>query len=280
MAAPSRCGFPDGTNTGLPAGMKLRTVPGQVSSGPGWHFDPRGWVEVTGNGAVLSGLYIPYDLDIKASGVTVRDVRVLSSGRSSFGVSVRSARNVTIEDSTISGANTGAGRLMVGVKDIFGDSTGLRVLDNNISRTGTGVQMESGLIRGNYIHDMGYIPGDHLDGIHSDGGGTALLTVKDNTIFLRHDQTGAVVLNEDNGVQTNRVVTGNLLAGGGYTIYAGQGAGGPAASNIKVTNNWISGIYYPHGGQYGPVTGFNPQGTGDTWSDNVYSRTGQAIPSP
>ena len=55
-AAPSACGYPDATNTGVPAGTALLTVPGQVSSGPGWHYDPRGWVEVTGNGATLTGL--------------------------------------------------------------------------------------------------------------------------------------------------------------------------------------------------------------------------------
>ena len=41
--APHLCGFPDATNSGVPAKMqkKLLSVPGQVSSGPGWHYRPR-----------------------------------------------------------------------------------------------------------------------------------------------------------------------------------------------------------------------------------------------
>src|SRR6185437_14616474 len=64
--APHLCGFPDATNSGVPAKMqkKLLTVPGQVSSGPGWQFNPGGWVEVSGNGAVLKGLNIPYNVDV------------------------------------------------------------------------------------------------------------------------------------------------------------------------------------------------------------------------
>ena len=53
-AVPSKCGFPDATNTGVPTGMALKTVgtgPGDVKSGPGWYFDPRGWVEVNGTGS-------------------------------------------------------------------------------------------------------------------------------------------------------------------------------------------------------------------------------------
>ena len=41
---PSACGFPDRTNTGVPAGTTLKTVgtgPGQVSSGTGWKFSTR-----------------------------------------------------------------------------------------------------------------------------------------------------------------------------------------------------------------------------------------------
>ena len=255
--------------------MKLKTVPGQVSSGPGWHFNPGGAVDVTGNGAVLSGLYIPYTLNIAASNVTVKDVKVETSGQSSFGIAVRHTSGVTIENSTISGVNAGAGRVMAGIKDIYSDSAGLAVLDNDISEASTGVQMESGLIQGNYIHDMGYIAGDHLDGVHSTGGVTAALTIEHNTILNNFGQTGAVVLTEDFGVQANRVVTDNLLAGGGYAIYAGQNSGGQPVSNIRVTNNRFGDLYYRQAGQYGAVADFNPAGT--AWSGNVWDSSGRVV---
>ena len=75
-------------------------MPGQISGGKGWHFDPRGWVEVDGNGAVLKGLYIPYSVDISASDVTVTDVEVVVTGNG-FGIGLRHTRNVTISYSEV-----------------------------------------------------------------------------------------------------------------------------------------------------------------------------------
>ena len=259
--------------------MALKTVPGQVSSGPGWHWDSRGWVEVDGNGAVLTGLYIPHNLDITASNVTINHVRVVNSGRSSFGISLRHTRNVTIENSAISGVNARSGRLMVGVKDVYGDSTGLSVLNNDISMASTGVQVGAGLVQGNYIHNLGFIPGDHVNGVTSNGGTTGLLTIQHNTIFTDHGQTDAVSLFQDFGVQANRVINDNLLAGGSYTIYGGKGSKG-ASSNITITNNRIGNRYYPRGGHYGPVTAFDSSGSGNVWSGNIWDSTGRPIRTP
>ena len=155
--------------------MALRTVPGQVSSGPGWHFDSKaGSVEVTGNAAVLSGLYIPYTLDITASHVTVQDVQVVTGG--TFGVSLRHTAGVTIENSTISGQNSTTGRLDYAIDDVYGDSTGMVIKADNISAFRTAVQVSTGLVTGNYIHDPGYIAGDHTNGIYV-GGTSEPLTI-------------------------------------------------------------------------------------------------------
>jgi hypothetical protein len=282
-AAPSSCGFPDATNTGVPAAAAsaLKTVPAQVSSGPGWSFNPAGWVQVTGNGAVLSGLYIPYNVNVAgASNVTIENDLITSSGQTSYGVTLRHTTNVTIENNTITGLDASTGRLMVGVKDIYGDSTGLQVLGNNIADTGTGIQAEQGLIRGNYIHDMGYLPGDHINGITSNGGVPGTLAITANTILVNHNQTDAIGLFEDFGTQANRTITGNLLAGGSYAIYAGQNAGKTPTTNITITGNRIATLYYPNGGVYGPITAYNPTATGDTFTANVWDNTGQTIPTP
>jgi len=280
-ANPSACGYPDATNTGVPSGMKLQTVgtgAGQVSSGPGWHFDSRGWVEVNGAGATLTGLYIPYNLDITASNVTIKNDQVVTSGQSSVGISVRHTSGVTLENNTITGTNATSGRVMAGIKDMYNDSSGLQVLNNNIYDAGVGVQIESGLIQGNYIHDMGYIKGDHIDGINSDGGVTGQLTINHNTVFDQMNQTTAVGLFEDFGVQANRTISNNLLAGGSYAIYAGQNSGGLTTSNITITGNRFATQYFPQSGQYGPVAAYNPSTT--TWSGNVWDSTGATVPAP
>jgi phage baseplate assembly protein gpV len=271
----SSSGFPDASNTGVPAGTKLLSVPGQVSSGPGWYFDPRGWVEVDGNGAVLQGLSIPYNVDVSASDVTIKDDQITLDGNG-FGVSLRHTSNVTVEDNDISGGDAGSNRLMVGVKDIYGDSTGTQVLGNNIWYTSTGIQIYAGLIEGNYIHDMGYISGDHINGITANGE-TTPLTIEHNTVLVDRSQTDAIGLFEDTGVIANVTIEDNLLAGGGYTIYGGQNPGGPAAYNVRITGNRISTMYYPNGGYYGYAAAFTPSGSGNVWSGNVWDRTGRPI---
>lgn len=278
VTIPHACGFPDATNTGVPVGTTLRTVPGQVSAGPGWYYDPRGWVEVDGNGAVLSNLSISCNLDVSASNVTIKDVQVEASGQSSFGISLRHTSDVTIKDSTIEGENTGSGRLMVGVKDIYGDSTGTSVLDSDVSRAGTGVQIYQGLIQGNYIHDMGFIAGDHINGITVSGGITPL-TIQHNTILIDNGQTDAISLFQDTGVEANKVIKDNLLAGGGYAIYGGEKDGGEAASNIVIEDNRISTGYFANGGFYGAVADFAP-GAGNMWSGNVWDSTGLTVSEP
>ena len=132
--------------------------------------------------------------------------------------------------------------------------------------------MESGLIQDNYIHDMGYKSGDHLNGITSNGS-TALLTIRHNTVLNSFDQTDAISLFEDFGVQANRTIDNNLVAGGGYTIYGGANPGGAATSNIHITNNRFSRLYYPNGGSYGPVTAYAPSGAGNTWTGNIWDDT-------
>jgi hypothetical protein len=281
VAVPSACGYPDATNTGVPAGTVLQAVPAQVSSGPGWSYDTAGgFVQVTGNGANLTGLSFTVNVNITASNVTLNDDQITGSGQSSVGVSLRHTSNVTIENSTISGVDAGANRIMTGIKDIYGDATGTQILNDNISQAETGIQIESGLVQGTYIHNTGFIAGDHVNGITSNGGFTALLTINDNTILIDRTQTDAVGLFEDFGVQSNRVISNNLLAGGDYPIYAGQNTGDAATSNIQVTGNRISTLYYPQGGQFGPVDDYNPAGIGDTWTANMWDSTGLTIPAP
>jgi len=279
-AAPHRCGFPDGTNTGVPAGTTLKSVPGQVSQGPGWYYNPRGWVEVVGNGAVLSGLSIHHNLDISASDVTITHDRIVNSGEDSFGISLRHTKHVTIEDTSISGENKSVGRLKAGIKDVYGDSAGTTILNDNIWYTATGIQLGEGLVQGNYLHDPGYRPGDHTNGITANGGRATQLTIRRNTVFVDYPQTDAISLFQDHGIQGNRTIDNNLLAGGGYTIYGGEAKGAPLPFNVRITGNRISSIYFADGGHWGPVAYYTPQGHGNVWSGNVWDATGRPIRQP
>ncbi|MGH3188257.1 MAG: hypothetical protein ACRDPY_11810 [Streptosporangiaceae bacterium] len=272
IPVPSACGFPDGTNTGVPSGTALQSVPGQVSSGPGWYYNPAGDdVIVDVNGTVLSGLYILCNLMINASNVTVQDVRVVTGG--DFGISLAHTTGVTIEDSTVSGQNLTTGRVGYAIDDVYGDSTGIVIKNNNISRFKTGVQISTGLIAGNYIHDPGYIQGDHTNGIFVDGT-TEPMTIYGNTIFNDLGQTDDISLDASRSGQdvANKFVVGNLLAGGAYCIYGGD-ARNDRTSNIVIEDNEFGRLYYPDGGQYGPAAYVNLQQAGNVWSGNVWSGT-------
>ena len=220
-ADPQSCGFPGAATTGVPARTALRTVPGQVPGGPGWTFDAAtGAVEVTGNNAVLSGLYIPHNLDIKgASHVTITDDHVVTGG--DFGISLRHTADVTVENTTVSGQNATTGRVNYAIDDIYGDSTGMVIKNDNISDWRIGLNVTSGDVTGNYIHHPGYLAGDHTDGIF-DNGGSAQLTISGNTILNNLGQTDAIMLYVPAGqTVANKTITGNLLAGGSYPLYAG-----------------------------------------------------------
>src|SRR5580700_4953613 len=138
-------GFPTSTNTGVPAGTPMKSVPGQVSSGPGWAWNTAGgYLEVSGNGADLSGLKVNGNIDISADNVTINHVKINAGGDGSMGISLRHTTGTTIENSNINGLNTGAGRLMVGIKDIYGDAAATTVENNNITKTSTDVQIYAG----------------------------------------------------------------------------------------------------------------------------------------
>jgi len=267
-ASPASCGYPAAATTGVPAGTTLVSVPAQVSSGPGWKYvAATGEVTVTGNGAVLSGLNIPCTVEIDASNVTVKNSQVVTGG--------------TIANSVIKGTNATSGRVNVAIDDVYGDSTGMTITGNNISAFRTAMQVSAGLVQGNYIHDPGYIAGDHTNGIVT-GGGTTAMTIKDNTVFNTLGQTDAITLDASAGgvPVANKTVQGNFLAGGGYSVYAGDGPSGNPTSHIVITGNRIGQQYYAKGGQFGAGAYYDPAGTGNTWTANTWDTTGQAIPAP
>lgn len=269
---PSRCGYPDETNTGVADASTLSRVPEDVRSGTGWVWDTRGWINA-GDNAVVENLIVSAPIDVTGKNVVVRNNKITVSGET-WGVALRHAVNATVRDNEI--GVLGTTRLMVGVKDIYGDSSGTQVIANDITNTSTGVQISQGLIEGNYIHDMGFKSGDHTNGTTSNGG-TTQLTIRGNTVFNQLSQTDAISLFQDFGVEANRLITGNLVAGGGYAIYGGADNDFGKTYNIKITNNRFSTIYFPNGGYFGPYTAFDPNGVGNEFSGNIWDHNGQPV---
>lgn len=274
VTQPSRCGYPDATTTGVQDRSKLRHVPRDVTSGPGWAWDPRGWLQVRSDGAIVENLWVSGPIDVMGAHVTVRN-NVIDVTGDTWGVALRHAKDATVSGNTIGGVGI-TPRLMVGIKDIYGDSTGTVITGNDIAGASTGIQLGAGTLRDNYIHDLAMAAGDHVNGITSNGASTPL-TIQHNTVLNQFDQTDAIGLFQDDGVEANRLITDNLLAGGGYTIYGGDNRRFGTTSNIVITGNRFSDLYFPKGGSEGPLAYFDAAGQGNEWSGNYWDRDGSAV---
>ncbi|MDQ2838623.1 MAG: right-handed parallel beta-helix repeat-containing protein, partial [Actinomycetota bacterium] len=103
VSSPSACGYPDASNTGVPNSTVLRQVPGQVSSGPGWHWDSRGFVKITGDNTVFSGFSVDATVDVGSATNVVISNNKITIGGDTFGVSLRHTKNAIVSHNTITG---------------------------------------------------------------------------------------------------------------------------------------------------------------------------------
>ncbi|WP_134765944.1 hypothetical protein [Nocardioides sp. 1609] len=255
-ARPSRCGYPDATNTGVPGGTTLR------SSGP---------IDADRNGMVIDGRDVRGEINVTASNVTIKNTRVTGGrgiGPADWVIIIRpGADNLRIIDSTIL-TPAGTPQDIACIFNIGESKPWIQRVD--ISGCSAGVSTGGGTVRDSYIHDMAEVEGlSHDVGIASNGGGG--LQVRHNTIFNQLDQTAAVAMYQDFGGQRDNVVRRNLLAGGGYCVYGG--AGDTATRNIKFIRNRFSRRYHSRCGYYGVVASFDRNDPGNVWRENFWDDT-------
>lgn len=193
-------------------------------------------------------------------------------------------------------------RLGYGIR-VFADD--LTIAHNEIYWTPDAIQIAGSrnTITGNYVHDTtfwadgeGSNPGgDHNNCLLHNGGVVDQLTITGNTFILNRQgagmsQTGALSLQQSAefpGQYTNILVENNLIAGGGYAMYAGYEPAKPGNSsgtNVVVRNNRFSTRYFTDAGFFGPTTAAQPwDADGNTWTGNRWHdgpRAGQLIPAP
>lgn len=226
-------------NTGVPAGVVLTPQSGGVT--------------LDTAGAVFQGKDLTGSIYVSADNVTIRNCKIRSSDY--FAIRHASGKNLLVENCEIwspAGAYTG----------IAGGN--MTVRRNNIHNFENGIVVESSaLVEENYIHDLYYGPGAHVDGVEWGSSG-------DNTIIRRNHitlggDTGCVNLTPwGGGAARNNSVVDNLFAGGTYSLYI-RGDGGGTVSGVTVTGNvWVKGSY-----AYGPVS--LVAASGITWSNNKLS---------
>jgi hypothetical protein len=193
-------------------------------------------------------------------------------------------------------------RLGYGIR-VFADD--LVIAHNEVFWTPDAIQIAGSrnTITGNYVHDstfwddgQGSNPGgDHNNCLLSNGGEVSGLVITGNTFLLNRQgagmaQTGALSLQQSAefpGSYVDCHVEGNLLTGGGYSLYAGYEpgkAGNSPGINVVVRDNHFSTRYFDDAGNFGAVTAAQPWGSnGNLWENNRWHdgiRAGQPIPAP
>lgn len=268
-APPVPAGFPDAATTGVADGVRLT---------------PSGPVTVREDGAVVENLLVTDGaIEVYANDVTIRNVRVTNQSESLYwGIAQRGGyRGLVVEDSEIFGGAASAHRLSAGIANHGGMITVRRVEIHTVTDA---IMTSHGLIEDSFLHSPRYFEGDHTDMIQCVGGSPAglPLEIRRNSIVNTEDQTAAVFLSDETGTGQvpvrNVLVEGNLLAGGGYTVYGGGLVrDGRQPAGVVVRDNVFSRQVWPDGGYWGPVSYFDPAAPGNVWSGNVWQDDGRPV---
>jgi hypothetical protein len=267
MRKPSACGFPDSTNTGVPAGTALTPKSGDLA--------------VTTSGTTISGIALQGTIDVEADNTKIEDSEVIVDGTQVCGSSCGGkgiwikpgVTGTVIQDVTChGGAPTGENVTQYCIMNSSSSTQIGRVHAYNCTECLAG----PGDVSDSFIDETGAtIPGEHYEDIYYGGGGGALI-VNHNTMLNPQGQTAVVFASVDFGDQTTLSITNNLMAGGGYVLYGGaSGSAGKVVGPVTVTGNRFSRKYYRQGGSYGPAAYFNDAVT--RWSKNIWDETRRAV---
>lgn len=194
IAVPSVCGYPDATNTGVPAGVTLTNS---------------GNVTVTQNGAIIQNLNINGSITVRANNVTIRNVRITSGDYYPISYS-GSYTGLVVEDSEMIGTASGV--------TSFGPDANYTARRVETTGGADGFKANSNVvIEDSYIHNLWETETSHNDGTQAYGGSN--VTIRHNTYKL--SGTNAEVL-QFNATNTNWTIENNLLDGGGWVFNAGS----------------------------------------------------------
>ncbi len=256
--APS--GWPDASNTGVPAGVTLTPY-------------PSGSTCLINQPTVIDGKILNCTVLAYSPGVVIRNSRVngavyLDSDRGA----TAKTWSVTIENSVVdagtqNGAAVSNGNITIRRSEIKGGQTIVQCMENS-----TGCTVEDSWLHGQSIPPMQGEP--HLGGFLNSGGPN--VTLRHNRIACDNPNgcTGDVVQLPDFGPITNALIENNLLEASdklAYCTYAGWRPNTFATKNHDIVyrgNVFVRGSNSKCGA-YGPVTGWrdNP---GNVWENNTW----------
>lgn len=232
IVKPSDCGYPDETNTGVPAGTTL------TSSGT---------ITVTKNGAIIENKDIRGQVMVQANNVTIRKSRITSGDYYPIRYD-NPYRGLVVEDSEIASTGTDGTAAMS-----FGYYTARRL---NVHGAADGFKADnSATIEDSYIHDLAITAESHNDGVQTTGGSN--VTLRHSTCILKEGGNACI---QFGSADSGWLITDNLFSGGGWTLNGGQGQ-----TYMTVTNNRFT---REHGYGPGSLGSIGLVWTGNYYDDN------------
>jgi hypothetical protein len=249
------CGWPGPTNTGYPSGQTFTNTTSRSITANGTTIDGE---KITGN----SGDAV---LEIYATGVIIRNSWLIrSSGTGDGGtavIKVYPGASVTIERSTLDGGNRTHGciwhegsNMTAKFNNCFGMNDGIFMWESN-----DGVDNGQGdnfTVTDNYLHDFTeQAANGHIDGLQTEGAKNGLIEHNTFKVSKRAGDpsvegggvNSAISIWNGHKTSNNIAVKNNLIAGGGFSIYAQDyhpselsPNGGFSVTNVQYTNNKFS----------------------------------------
>lgn len=254
------CGYPTAATTGVPPGTLLthRTAPKATG------------LVVKVDGTVIDAIDLDGWIDVQANDVTIKNSVITSNnwwgiryaeGKTGLKVLHNKITSVPGQGPDNGGYDYGIAQLGTG---------SMEVAFNDISGFKDGVDVATGNVHDNFIHDLSQFSGAHTQNVYVWCGGNGVV-LKHNTLVnqtAKAYSTAAVYIAPDCGRQNKVTVRDNWLAGGSLVLYAG----GSSATNIRIKDNRFSTeIWSPQGGFNGTVGYWDGDNTGNVWSGNVWA---------
>jgi hypothetical protein len=282
FAKPSSCGYPDATNTGVPAGTSLTPSTSRTLST---------------NGQVVNGLEITGTVTVTADNVTIKNSKIVATkgGNGSYALILNNgADNFTIEHSEITGPAGNTNGIESAVWNHYGNP-GV-VAKNSYFHNCADCWEGPGIFENDYMVVNAAFSGSHNEDIYVCGGA---VKVEHSTLLNTYHQT-ATVFGDTAGCGGNTFeVKNSLLAGGGFLVYP-QANSNSSIGTMNVSNNRFarclngsnydsqsggtycdtqtgdSNGYYPYGGFYG-VAAYYFGGAGNVWNNNVWDDSSKPV---
>ena len=254
VASPSSCGLPDAGNTGVPAGVGLTVINGDVT--------------LSDAGAVLENADVRGCVTVSAGGVTIKNSRI--TGGCTYVIqtvgSLDSAGSprLTIQDSEISCD----GQPHNGIGD-----NNVNLIRVEISKCENGMDVDNRFtVQDSYIHDLVTCCGAHTDGAQLNAQGTDIRFIHNSIISAAPGGTSAIIMHTEAG-NSHVLVQNNLLAGGAYILYCPR----VPSTDIRVVGNRF--------GPAGPGSGGAEYGATDAcggiaeFANNIWDANGNPVTS-